>query len=299
MFAIPLAFWAQTTLIAVEPGALDGCPSSNQIDEALRLRVPGAVVAADRAAVAGALRVRLNPPVAGLSSGFAVVGPKGEIRLRRPLRPAEAGRAGECLALAETVALILERYLQEIAVAQVSPPLVEQAPWNVTGRWRAMTAFGWWSGESGAGAWTLRGSGVRVLNREAWLIEGGVAVTGVKDADLVGGAAAIRHVSVDLVGYRRFQLAGGEVQVGAGARGAVLMIAGRVDGGLTRELRFSPGILAVSGFVYPVTRHVFLRLGARVGLESVRIVAGQKNQPAAFSTKRYHVGLEIGAGAAF
>ncbi len=264
------------------------------------MRVPGAVVPADRAAFGGALRVRLNPPVAGLSSGFAIVGPDNAVRLRRPLRAVEAGRAGECGALADTVALIVERYLHEIGIEAVVPPALVRSPWILAKPWRAELSGGWWSADSGAGPWTLRGSAARALRVDGgWFVEGGFRVTGSHEFALASGTASMRRMSVDLVGYRRFSVGGGEVQLGAGVGLTGLQVAGRVDGKQKQESRYSPEFLGFIGFCYPLTQVVFARFGGRFGMDSVTIVVAQTNQPAALQTSRYHGALDLGLGLTF
>jgi hypothetical protein len=101
------------------PGPEDACPSARQVGEAMQARFPGALIAADPAAGTSrpdALRSVLDVAGDGTVVRFALLDARGETQLRRTLPAPGRGRPiGECLALADTLAVIVERYLGGIA----------------------------------------------------------------------------------------------------------------------------------------------------------------------------------------
>src|SRR5436190_23144869 len=84
------------------------CPSARQVNEAIAARLPGVLVPTPAGPPAGVLELRLTETPSDHS--FVVLGPGGQVRLSRPL-PAATGNLRDCEALAETVALIVDRYL--------------------------------------------------------------------------------------------------------------------------------------------------------------------------------------------
>src|SRR4051794_41870669 len=95
------------------------CPSGKQVNEAIAARLPGVLVPSSPAPPAGVLELRLagNP---GTGHRLALSDGRGQVLLSRTLPPSTATRDRDCEALAETVALIVDRYLQELAYQ--SPP---------------------------------------------------------------------------------------------------------------------------------------------------------------------------------
>lgn len=116
---------AYAIAILMPAGPDDGCPSPRQVDDALSVHLPGVVLPLGHAAIgpttlhlavttdaAGALRVDLTDP-------------DGGPLLHRWLSAVERTRGGgDCPALAETAALIVERYWHEVGydVAIEAPP---------------------------------------------------------------------------------------------------------------------------------------------------------------------------------
>ena len=103
---------AQPPLVAVRPSAEARCPSTGEVEAALLARIPGVVVAFDRATERQALLLSLsaNPDLG--AAELTLTEADGRLRLRRSL--GAAGQGKDCAALAETAALIVERYLVEL-----------------------------------------------------------------------------------------------------------------------------------------------------------------------------------------
>jgi hypothetical protein len=122
---IPALTFVFATTITVAPaaGGGEGCPSERQVESALGARVPGLV--SPTATGPGALRLSVTgSPDAELS--VDLVDAQGESVLRRLLPAPARGRAADCPALAETVALIVERYLHDVGYE--APTLAPPAP---------------------------------------------------------------------------------------------------------------------------------------------------------------------------
>jgi hypothetical protein len=134
--ALPILVASMVTVTAPVDGSAD-CPSPRQVTEALNRLAPGSVPATDgdgapdagasAAAGAGAAGLRLS--VGGTPAGdvrIDLTDARGEIVLRRLLRAPERAQLSDCTALAETTALIVERYLREVGYE--APPLPPPDP---------------------------------------------------------------------------------------------------------------------------------------------------------------------------
>src|SRR4051812_8502244 len=106
-------------IIAVSVAPEQACPASRQVTEALSARLPGVVLPDGQAARPG--MVRLGVTVDGTGIRIDLADPDGAPLLHRAL-PVRG--PGECAALADTIALIIERYWREVGYD--APPL--QAP---------------------------------------------------------------------------------------------------------------------------------------------------------------------------
>jgi hypothetical protein len=121
--------------------AADACPSQTQIAESLVARMPGIVARAGRAAGTNLLHLSLTVTPEGVAH-VGMTDATGAARLERELdlprsalgatgheRPQSRDRGADCTALADTVALIVERYMRHIGYREPpSPALVEQTP---------------------------------------------------------------------------------------------------------------------------------------------------------------------------
>src|SRR4051794_29176253 len=118
-------------------GPDDGCPSPRQVVEALGAHLPGVALPLGQPPGPSALRLRVATDATGVTL-LDLGNASGEIVLHRALVPTDRGPA--CAALAETVALIIERYWREVgydvptvevtpaAAPPVTPQLVAKPP---------------------------------------------------------------------------------------------------------------------------------------------------------------------------
>ena len=112
--------------VAADAADAAACPSAAQLREALEARMPGIVPGAATPPAATVLGLTLSPASAG-SARLALTDAAGAVVLERVL----ARAAADCAVLADTVGLIVERYLREIGYrgqAAASEPLVAVRP---------------------------------------------------------------------------------------------------------------------------------------------------------------------------
>ena len=108
--------------------APDACPTRGELAEALAARMPG-VLAQAPAPDARPFRLRLSLSPQGVAR-VTLVDADGALRLERELDLPKGGaaagtpreRADACAALAETIALIVERYMRHIGYHEPPPP---------------------------------------------------------------------------------------------------------------------------------------------------------------------------------
>ncbi len=121
--------------VADVSNAADACPTQDQLAEALDARMPGVVSRGPREPGATSLRLGLALAPDGVTR-VTVTDATGALRLERDLDLPKSGsprepheRAGPCGAIAETVALIVERYMRHIGYHEPPPlALVEPPP---------------------------------------------------------------------------------------------------------------------------------------------------------------------------
>jgi hypothetical protein len=111
-----LTFRAVSVLVA--PGSEDGCPSARQVSSALAARIPSTLNNrhGDPETV---LTVVLPSPGSAQEPSFSLVDQQGRLRLFRTLARPGNGQAHDCAALSDTVALIVQRYLEEVELPKI------------------------------------------------------------------------------------------------------------------------------------------------------------------------------------
>jgi hypothetical protein len=307
--AVGLLLWAQATLVSVDPGPEGACPSARQVAEALALRMPGVVVAPDRAGAVGALRLRLTA-TAGGEAAFALSEPQGRVRLYRTLRPSEGAGPGECLALAETVALIVERYLQELDARARSGDAAEPVPAAATAKADAPRAPGWRISLAGLyrpaeAAPSSFGGGLRVGRAFAGrplLLAGAFGWHPRRSAELGGGAAGLGRFPADVALLLRLPggTPRGEAQAGPVVGLDTVLLDSRVGSDNEAQILLAPWIGVGLGYGLWVGRRAFVRFGGAAGVLFTRYQVEQKGVEAVvFNTGRYLVRLDAEVGFAF
>ena len=109
MFLVP----AYAVVVAAPSGPDQGCPSPHQITDALMARIPAVVVSGSEASNPGVLKLAVSGGSGSDPLRIEMTDQGGEARLYRNLTISERGR-GDCTALAETVALIVDRFLHDL-----------------------------------------------------------------------------------------------------------------------------------------------------------------------------------------
>jgi len=119
--------------VADVSNAPDACPTQDQLGEALEARMPGVVARGAREANPNLLRVGLAISPDGIAR-VTMTDAAGALRLERDLDLPKSGaggareRGGGCAALAETVALIVERYMRHIGYHEPPPLTLVEPP---------------------------------------------------------------------------------------------------------------------------------------------------------------------------
>ena len=110
-------------VIAVSVAPDQTCPAPRQVTDALAVRLPGAVLPPGQPAKPRMMRLAVaTDPTGGIRIDFA--DSEGVPLLHRVLAPTRG--PGECAALADTIALIIERYWREVGYD--APPLAPPNP---------------------------------------------------------------------------------------------------------------------------------------------------------------------------
>ncbi len=116
---------ASATAIAIlmPAGADDGCPSPRQVSEAVTAHLPGMVLRLGSPPGPGVLRLSVTIDGGG-TLRVDLSDPDGGALLRRRVAPETAPRpkGADCAALAETAALIVDRYWHEVGYEVPPPP---------------------------------------------------------------------------------------------------------------------------------------------------------------------------------
>jgi hypothetical protein len=114
---------AAAIAILMPAGPDDGCPSPRQVSEALTAHLAGVVLPLGRAPGPSALRLLVTSEAGGVLR-LELTDPDGGALLRRRVEPDTGPRAkpADCAALAETAALIVDRYWHEVGYEVPPPP---------------------------------------------------------------------------------------------------------------------------------------------------------------------------------
>ena len=124
---------AYAIAILLAGGPDDGCPSPRQLADALSAHLPGMVLPLGHATGPMTLRLAVTTDAAG-AMRLDLSDPEGGPLLHRWLPANEHSHAGDCPALAETAALIVDRYWHEVGydVAIEAPPAPPKPPPKAT-----------------------------------------------------------------------------------------------------------------------------------------------------------------------
>ncbi len=320
----------QAALLTVRAAPEQGCPSAGQVADALGVRLPGAVLDEPEAGGGEVFTVEVTGepgrPVLSLYDAT------GAARLRRTLLPDSAVEK-DCAALADTVAIIVERFLDELGVITRPPSAPAPAsagpavtpvtadrpglPPHPRGELALLTEAR--SGRDGLASFGLlaaarryrRGDGP-AFPRAAFFLDLRLGVQGPQSLDWLGPEGDARTGTV----YgARAQLAAGCAWVAAPVRAEGLLGLG-TDLLLVHEdpgpggqaaardrLALGPDLAAELAVTVPLSRAVFVRLAGGGHLAVVRhvlrapVVAGMSpvvaETPRAFATASLALGMAL------
>jgi hypothetical protein len=273
-----------TATVTVGPGAPTDCPSAEQLTRALANVAPVAATGA-------AASLRLN--VATGSEGDVrvdLVDAQNETVLHRELPAPPRGRPPDCGALADTIALIVDRYLRDVGYEApplapppkaeppppVAPPPVEVAaavtpPPPATPEppaiWRVGLAasgrLGDAGGTDGDGALTLGVDSTRLGLR----LSAGVAPS-AEARWTAGGAsqsATLRRLPFRMGGYARIPVGPGHLEPGVGL-GADLLLVSRGTAPTSEGRHAAPFADAALGYTMSLIGPVYGRALGRIAL---------------------------------
>lgn len=126
VWSLPAA--SSPVLIVAPIGSEDTCPSARQVTEALQTHFPGQILSPERLEAPprpDLLRAVLDVPADGTVVHFSLIDSRDEVQLRRSIPAPGRGRPpSDCLALAETLAVIVDRYLSSVPyqATETAPP---------------------------------------------------------------------------------------------------------------------------------------------------------------------------------
>jgi hypothetical protein len=283
------------TLIAVK-GSDAVCPSPTQVRAAIEARLPGVLVPIEQEARVEALSLSLSTDRTSGAQSFTLVDPAGTLRLRRELPPPASAAAEECPALAETVALMVERYLQDLGYRAEAPPAPERR------RWDLFVGATWRPGADGLSAYELRLGAARSLGARGRLALALVAgIEGASQQEWPGASGNLRRFPVELRLLWRAGLGPTTLEIGPFAAAELLWLdshAGETD---ASDSRLVPSVGAGAGLRIPLGKSTFARVVAGVGVALLRydFVTLPPDRIVAFGTERVWVKMGVEAGFSF
>jgi hypothetical protein len=348
--ALPTLVASMLTVTAPVDGSAD-CPSPRQVTEALNRLAPGSVLAGDgtpdtasggagangtagangaagtsgatgatSAGVLGAPGLRLS--VGGTPAGdvrIDLTDARGEIVLRRLLRAPERAQLSDCTALAETTALIVERYLREvgyeaptlpppdpIAGPKAPPPTPRPVDTATVDAARARPARVAWrlgvvasarggdaGGFDGDGALAVSLEGVGDGPRLGVRLSGGIAPRAHARWSMNETADLLR-VPLRLGLYVRVPVGPGHLEPGLGGGVDAFFLTTNGSGGASSRHLAPFGDLAL-GYAVPVTGPLYVKILARAAVAvpyDFKVLAGED----VWTTPRFlgEAGVELG-----
>jgi hypothetical protein len=306
--------------VTVSGGAPDDCPSVPQVMSAVKGRLPAASLSWQASPVAGGLQLVLRPR-SGPQPALQVdlLDDAGQSLLHRLLPGASGGgrggRMSDCLALAETIALIVDRYVVQVdspivphpqsseapqdgAPDQPAPPTPRSTPPSTTDA--AVVAGAAWrsGGDALEGFEVLAGIDLQRAARERGAgasLTVGIAPTA--EGRWSTGQATLRRIPVRLGTYLSLKAGAGRLEPGLNLGVDALLVNVTESSGTRRTIRnVSPNVEAA--FAYRLRGGIyFARGGVAVGLAVPYRLGGLEAQAdSAVSTPRTYirVGLETG-----
>ena len=267
--------------VLVAPGPEDGCPSARQVATALTERAPAAQVASVVDSES-ALTLVLPAPGGPQEPSFSLIDQQGRLRLFRTLARSGTANARDCAALSVTVAIIVQRYLEEIEMpeveaarrspaVQVVPPAPPPAPVVVTPpprlvpRWDL--SFGiskrFASQATSLEAFDLRLAVGRTLGarmESGLLLRLWSGLSGWTQYDWIGGRCDVMRVPSGLELMWRRAVSSVELQLGLAGLVDCWILGARDQAGLHWDTRFVVAGALAGGMQVPLGKRLFARV---------------------------------------
>jgi len=306
-------FFALLTLPAVSvlvaPGPEDGCPSARQVAVALRERAPAAQ--STRAPDSEpALTLVLPAPGTPQEPSFSLVDQQGKMRLFRTLARPGTPHARDCAALAVTVAIIVQRYLEEVELPEAeavrkSPPIqptppapapsppsvVAGPPLRARARWDISLGVSqkFANQISGLEAYDLRLSVARTLGARidtGLLVRLWSGISGWTQHDWTGARGEVIRVPSGLDLMWRRAASSVELQLGLAGLLDCWILGARDPTSLHWDYRFVLAGALTGGMQVPLGKRLFARLFLDVAAAAWRYAYYEQNryQATVFST---------------
>ena len=272
------------------------------------------------------LTVVLPTPGSAQEPSFSLVDQQGRLRLFRTLARPGSGQSHDCAALSDTVALIVQRYLEEVELPEIvataksptesprpppppapTPPTVisETRP-GARARWDVSFGIAARFANQQAGLESLdlgrltvaRSLGARADNGMLLALWVGISGwTGWSSSSDLGQARLVRIPS-GLALMWRHSVSTLELQLGAAGLVDCWILGARYQDQLRWDTRFTIAGAAVGGLQLPISKRLFARLGLELAVAGTRYeyIDPTHDPGAQFSTPRFFASAGLALG---
>ena len=293
--------------VLVAPGPDESCPSARQVSAALSEHAP-AVEGTRGPDSEYPLSLVLPGPGTPQEPSVSLIDQRGRLRLFRTLARPGATNVRDCAALADTVAIIVQRYLEEIALpegeairtspaipapppAPSSPPVVTDSPVRTRARWDMSLGVSQRlsSETTGLEAYGLRLSLARTLGARmdtGFLVRLWSGISGPTQRGWDGGRGNVFRVPSGLDFMWRRTASSVELQLGLAGLLDCWILGARYQANAQWNYRVAVAGALTGGMQVPLGRRLFARLFLDVAVAFVRYdyVNPGPGNVAAFST---------------
>lgn len=326
---------AYAIAILMPAGPDDGCPSPRQVDDALAVHLPAMVLPLGHAMGPTTLHLAVATDAAG-AMRLDLTDPEGGPLLHRWLPAVERSRGIDCAALAETAALIVERYWHEVgydvAIEPPNPPPptppppekpvaksmsrptarpvetpAAEAPAPAPPAPPPRTWIGAAGGErlGDAGTYEATVSIAFAVERSLWSRRIGLRLSAGADRGTtyrwtaspeVTDRATLREVPLRMGAYLSLPLGPGQIEPGLGVDLDVISAAVSDPSGTHTRLSAGPGGDAALAWSVRFRTNLYFRLIAAAGAEVPYRFVTTENQSPFWSTPRVYLDLGLELG---
>jgi hypothetical protein len=301
--------------VLVAPGPEESCPSALQVSAALSEHAP-AVQSARGPDSESALTLVLPAPGTPQEPSVSLIDQQGRLRLFRTLARPGTAHARDCAALADTVAIIVQRYLEEVELPeleasrksptiQVAPPapppspVVAAFPLRARAKWDISLGISQRFGNQMGGLepYDLRLSLARRLGARmdtGLLVRLWGGVSGWTERSWNGGRGDVVRVPAGLEVMWRRAIAAVELQLGLAALLDCWILGARYQTNVQWDSRVAVAGALTGGMQVPLGRRLFARLSLDFALAALRY--NYVDPKTAFSTPGVFGGAGLALG---